>query len=155
MNKFYNLFIFSLLIIISACNQNKVFQDYKELNESLWYKSDIIEFDVDIIDTGSYNITVALRYIEGCPHQTLPVKIQYTSPSGENITLDHEFIIFDEDGYFQGEIAGSICDLENTLEDKIDIKETGNYKFSIAQELNRDPAMLIMEIGLILEKNSQ
>ena len=155
MNKIKYLIGLSILIIFSACNPNRVYQEYESFNQSLWYKTDIKEFKVDLQESGNYNLGVTLRYIEGCPHKSLPIKINYTAPSGESQNIDHEFIIIDEDGYFQGEIAGSICDIEDILNNSIELSETGVYNFSIEHKLDRDPAMLIMEIGLILEKTSQ
>lgn len=147
-----NTIFIILLFVVVACNPDRIFYEYQSIDESLWYKTDVKEFDVNIQEKGTYSIELALRYIEGCPHKRLPIKIDYISPSGESFSLTHDFILQNENGEYQGEIAGNICDLGNQLNDNIEFNETGTFKFYISQELDRDPAMLIMEIGLLIER---
>ena len=81
-----------LLLILMACNPNRVYESYHDdFPDHRWNQTKAITYTADITDVQSpYNITLALRHIYGFQFDKMIVKVESTTPSGTVSNKEYE-----------------------------------------------------------------
>lgn len=153
MKKFILLLSASLLIL-SACNPNRIYETHqKDFPGYWWFRNQVIEFTPGISDTVSrYRIYLALRHVYGFQFERAAVKLTTVSPSGISESRNYEFPVFGPDRKYLSDCAEDICDLETVVEKDVIFHETGNYRFLVEHAMPVDSVPNVMEFGLIIEK---
>ncbi|MFH2140985.1 MAG: gliding motility lipoprotein GldH [Bacteroidota bacterium] len=148
----YFLSMFAIAFLYS-CNSDKIYEEYKDVNELQWHKTNIISFDVNITDVvPEYKISIAVRFIEGCPYMNFPVNISRLGPDGKTETFSADIKLRDEDENYLGSVIGNIYDLTIPVRENVAFEKPGIYKFTIENSSDQDPLIFISEIGFIIEK---
>ena len=144
-----------LAIGLIACNPNRVYEThYKDIPNYRWDKNKVLEFTPEIIDTTeTYRVYLALRHVYGFQFENMKVKVTSITPSGKSAIKNYEFPVFGPDKKYLSDCAGDICDLEAVIEESVNFKEVGTYKYTIEHEMPVDPLPNVMEFSLIIEKH--
>ncbi len=143
-----------LLILISACNKNKIFEEHKGLKNYSWNHFEKIPFEFSIEDTDcNYDIYIAVRYIHGVPYRIIKSGMLITFPDGEERYKDYELNIRNKDGSYKGSVAGDIWDCSILVLKDYPLSQKGKYSFVIHNMMEKLETPGIMEIGLIVEKS--
>lgn len=84
-SKYLLLLSFALILIGSACKDNRVYENYIDIPSHEWNKDSIARFEVEITDSIQlHNISVNIRNTGKYPFSNLWVFIKEIRPRGEN-----------------------------------------------------------------------
>jgi gliding motility-associated lipoprotein GldH len=154
MNSYKILFLLSIFSL-AACHSDRVYKAYEsDFPFNRWEKSRVLTFNPEISDTASnYSVSLELRHVYGFQFETMKVRVDIISPSGEAIVKHYTFQVMKNKEEYFSDCAGSFCDLRAVVEPGIKFKETGVYTFKISHELSVELLPNVMEFGLIIDKN--
>lgn len=143
----------AIIMVFTACQPNRIFEAHQSTATYLkWPKSEVIKFEVDVERTDvPYTITVAVRYAQGYPDADLKLNIQHISPSDQGQVISAAVPIRDSEGGYLGDGAGDIWDTEKVVSQGFQFQEKGRHTFNLVHEMQRDPALMIMEVGLAID----
>lgn len=148
-------FLFFVIILITSCNRNKIFDEHYKLENYSWNRFEKITFDCTIEEAGNYDIYAAIRYVQGVPYRIIPAGLQIIFPNGEERYNDIELNIRNKDGSYKGAVAGDIWDCSVLVLKNYSISKEGKYTFVIHNMRSKLETPGIMEIGLIVEKSKE
>jgi len=145
--------VLSLMLFLSSCDSNRIFEENKELINNCWSSDNIIKFEVDIdsLETPT-NFYINIRISEGYPYSNLFLFIKTTFPNGKmaNDTLD--CILADLNGKWIGSGMGDIYDNQIPFKKNVLFPEKGKYVFELQHGMRQDIIPLILDVGLRIEK---
>ena len=148
------LSIILLFLLITACDSNRVYEDYNDLEEAFWHLDSIQVFRFDIEDTSrAYNLKATFRNASSYPFYNL--YFQYTlADSSGNILRQQlkEVDLFDsKTGQPYGSGLGDLFDHSFILEEGYSFENTGEYSLSFEQYMRRDTLPFILSVGARVE----
>lgn len=137
-----------------ACNNNKVYDEHKELSPNLQWSKDLkIEFTPEITDLDAgYKMTIAFRHAQGYSYKNLSLIATTVSPSGQTSQKHYDLEMIDENNDYKGEGMGDIWDVEVPVEQNYKFSETGAYHITFEYDMPVDPLHMAVDLGLIIEK---
>ena len=145
--------VLSLMLFLSSCDNNRIFEENKELINNCWSSDNIIKFEVDIdsLETPT-NFYINIRISEGYPYSNLFLFIKTTFPNGKmaNDTLD--CILADLNGKWIGSGMGDIYDNQIPFKKNVLFPEKGKYIFELQHGMRQEIIPLILDVGLRIEK---
>lgn len=152
--KITRIVIFALLaLIFASCNNNTIYNEYKELPTEGWNKDSVAMFDVAVQDTTSkYQVIVNVRNRGDYPWQNLWLFVSYTQPNSEVINDTIECYLADNKGEWLGSGFGSLHEMPVLFRKNMNFKQSGNYQFSIQQGMRDSMLVGINDIGLEIIK---
>jgi len=150
MNKLFVIFLITAVSFFTACNDT--YRDFQSVNDMKWYDTDVKTFDVTIPEDGNYDLIFAVRHSTGYPFTTIKINIEEMMPDGKIYEKDAEFPVADENGKYIGEVTGQLWDIEAAFDENVFLKK-GKYKFRIRHNMNHDPVILVIDVGLIVRKH--
>jgi gliding motility-associated lipoprotein GldH len=153
---FFSIAILSfILLITAACNPNKVYEKHLTLSDNVeWKKNDVKRFEIDIKDNSiPYNFSLAFRYAQGYPFTSVKLLVKEILPDGTFEELPYELQLRDEQGKYVGSPGFDIWDSEHLIIKGKTFSQTGKYTYEITHDMQLDPLPLVMEVGIVLEKN--
>jgi len=151
-----NLSVFlltTLVLLITSCDPNQVFEKNVEIKDLFWDKDSIIKFQIDIQDTiKAHNIYVNVRNSSKYKMQNLFLFIKTSSPNGSILRDTFECYLADERGKWTGSGWGDIYDNQFIYKKNIRFPISGVYTFEYTQAMRIDKLEDITDIGLRIEK---
>lgn len=140
-------------LFFSACDDNRVFEENKELPDNTWSSSNVLKFDVSIVNKEiPTNFYINVRNADGYPYNNLFLFIKTTFPSGKMSNDTLECVLADENGKWLGSGMGDIYDNQIPFKKNVLFPEMGKYTFEIQHGMRAENVPLIMDIGLRIEK---
>ncbi len=149
------LFVVLALILLTSCSDgNRIYEEHQDLSPDVeWLKKDIRTFEAEIEDVSiPYDISLAFRYASGYPFDVVKIKVTHINPSGDELSKTYELQIRDEDGNYMGEAGYDIWDSEHLVEEGVLFNEAGKYTFKVEHDMPYDPLVMVMEVGVIIDK---
>jgi gliding motility-associated lipoprotein GldH len=150
--KYQLLYITLILILLSACNDNSIYNHKIPIENQQWSYSQIPEFNWDVKDTSQwYRILLAVRHKNDLNHRNLYVKCNTTFPDNSNKDQILSLELYDEAGKPYGVCRSSSCTTDIPLIPKTKFPIPGNYKLSIEQ-YGRDtivPGLHSLELTIV------
>lgn len=117
MNKQVNLLGLALLLILSACSGDRVFEEFHSINSNSWNEKDSITFDLSKVQQKSGKNLVAVRFSEDFPFSNFYVRVISEDSAGS--VLDNKLInipLFDsKSGKPKGDGFGNSYTFYDTL----------------------------------------
>lgn len=155
MNDQKYIWLFLVIVTFSfGCSNNKVFEEYREMDKFSWNRFNILKFEVPVDDTESeFDIYIAIRHLPEFPYKQLPVNLTIYSPSGEMRSANQTLSLYDKAGNSLSECLGDFCDISVVVRKEFKFSEQGIYKFRIENKWKKVDLPGIMEVGLIVEKS--
>ena len=142
-----------LVLALSACHNNEVFNDARILPEMGWHKENIVRFDYLANYTSStYNIIVDIRNDHEYPYQNFWLFVQSISPDSIVYSDTLECVLADNYGRWIGNSSGSSYHLPVLFLREVKFIQPGHYNFAIVQGMRNDTLKGIKEVGLRIEK---
>lgn len=148
------MLIFLLALIISSCDNTRVYENTVDFNSAYWLADSVKSFDIDITEAGSeYNILFNIRNGVKYPHRN--VYVYYTISDSTNKVLDEELRDFQlfhpKSGYPFGNGSGNIREHHFDLLMAYEFPYAGQYKISFEQYMRYDSLPQVYSIGLRIE----
>lgn len=156
----YSLAAVGALLLLSSCDEKRVFDEYKELNGK-WNKDSILSFNYEAADTVSpYNMFITTRTNNSYPYSNIFVIVHMQQPGSKFTKVDTlEYNMANPDGTLMGSGFGDIKESKLWYKENVRFPKAGKYKFTIQQAVRKGgevPGVQeldgITEIGLRIEK---
>ena len=150
-----NIFILSLfaIFVIYSCDPDRVYEKNSKIPDGIWYRDNIIRFELLIEDTiSSHNLYVNVRNASLYPMSNLYLFITTTAPSGHAIRDTLEVILADDKGKWLGSGLGDIWDLQQLYKENVRFAQRGKYSFDYEQAMRTEKLPFILDVGLRVEK---
>lgn len=155
MKKYLFLPCLLLVLALSSCDQNRIFEKNQDFKNNVWPIADIQEFKFEIKDTApKYAIYFNVRNAIFYEYYNLYVKHTLIGPDGKQISTNlHELFLMDKStGEPLGDGAGDIFDHQVLALKNQVFKQPGTYTIKLQQYMRRDPLPGIMAVGVRVEK---
>jgi gliding motility-associated lipoprotein GldH len=157
--RFIALFFAALCsFFLFSCDRTRVFEEYREIKDYEWNKTDTLSFSAPITDTlDTYNLIVKIRNGENYPYRNVYLFLTTVFPDGKKSldTLDFQF--YEENGQPLGKCSGDICNNSFLLSRGVHFDQAGIYRFQFNHAMRSQDGKLpyIMNFGLRIETDQQ
>lgn len=160
MNLKYKIFFFCLGLILFSCDENRVFDDYKTIDNG-WNKDSIVEFDFDQKSISSeHNLYINIRNNNNYQYSNLFLIVSMEHPNGFTKVDTLQYQMANPDGTLLGEGFTDVKDNKLFYKENFKFPRPGKYKIRIQQAVRKTGKMLgeknlegISAIGFRLEKS--
>ena len=155
-SKYLLLISLALILIASACQDNRVYESYVDIPNHEWNKDYAARFEVEITDSIQlHNIYVNIRNTGKYPFSNLWLFIKQIDPEGKMTEEKYECHLASDTGEWYGSGFGNIFDLQILYKPAVLYTKPGLYTFEMVQGMRDDKLPGIVNIGLKLDKTNQ
>ena len=148
------LLIVLLLFLATACTSKEVFSEFHSFSESVWTRSEKVNFEVSIPDsTQQYDVFLEIRNNNNYPFRNLWLFVDITTPDGKQRKDTVNAELADVYGKWHGK-GISLYSFSFAYESNIQYPDTGTYTYSVAQGMRIDSLNGISDIGLTVLKKT-
>lgn len=149
MRKIKYIVPFLIALLASACSDNTVFQQTKEMPNGIWEKDSVVNFYYDSKDTTEhYNIVIDLRNTDNYPFQNFWLFVNMNAPGGKQFRDTLQCEVAEIDGRWKGEGKGSVHHLPIMFQQNTKFAKLGKYHMQLIQGMRKDSLQGISDIGL-------
>lgn len=156
-NKYW--FVVLFLILFISCDQNRVFDEYRELDGS-WSKNDTLHFEFEQKDTiHPYNLFLNIRNNNEYPFNNLYVIVTLKNPENEVKIDTLEYLMANPDGTLMGNGFTDVKESKLWYQENFLFKKVGKYEVDIVHALREsreisgvDRVNGVTEVGFRIEK---
>lgn len=135
------LFALVLLIGVSSCNDNAVFDEYKNVTTA-WNEKDVVEFKVNLKDTiKPYNLFINIRNTNDYKFNNLFLVVEMDFPNGRILKDTLEYRMAYKTGKLMGEGISSIKTNKLWYKEAVRFNEEGDYTVKIQQAMRKNGAV--------------
>ncbi len=143
-----------LLVGLSACDNTRVYDQYKEIPESTWYKDSIVVFEVPVDDTlQNHNLLIQIRNETSYRFSNLWLFIEIIQPDGETIKDTFEVILAEPSGRWLGEGFGGLKTRQTIYRRDVYFPVSGKYTVAIQHGMRDEDLEGIHDVGFRVEKS--
>ncbi|MRT92463.1 gliding motility lipoprotein GldH [Ancylomarina sp. 16SWW S1-10-2] len=151
-SKYLLLFSFVLIFIISACKDNRVYENYVDIPNHEWSKDYIASFEVEITDSiQPHSISVDIRNTGKYQYSNLWLFVKQIDPDGKISEEKFECQLASDTGEWYGSGFGDIFDLQVLFKPAIQFTKPGLYTFEMVQGMRDDNLPGIVNVGLKID----
>lgn len=145
--------------VFSSCDDHRVFDEYEALDNNIWLKNQLINFDVSVLDTISKNnIYINIRNNNSYEYSNLFLISQLEFPHGIKIIDTLEYEMTDKLGNYLGSGYTDIKANKLFYKENVRFNMVGNYSFKIEHAMRKngniqgiDSLKGITDVGLRIE----
>jgi gliding motility-associated lipoprotein GldH len=149
-----SLFILIVLLGLS-CDRQRVYEEFRDLEDQTWKSYDILHFNVNISDTASaHNVLISVRNTGEYEFSNLYMFVTAQSPNGQLVRDTVEVTLADVRGKWLGKGAASVYTLYCPYRQNIRFPLRGIYQFDIEQAMWIKELKHISQVGLRIEKRA-
>uniref|UniRef100_UPI0032170F7B gliding motility lipoprotein GldH n=1 Tax=uncultured Draconibacterium sp. TaxID=1573823 RepID=UPI0032170F7B len=140
------------LTTLSACDTNRIFDEYKPIPERCWQKDSLVTFSIPVTDTiQNHNLYINIRNDINYPFSNLWVFVKIEQPGGTAIRDTFEIALADVAGKWLGEGFSGLKTREVIYRRNVYFPNSGIYKISIQQGMREDNLHGISDVGFRFE----
>lgn len=145
--------ILLVAILFSACNNNVVYDENKEVDQQAWKTIDKLYYEVDITDTiKDYKLAINIRNAIEYPYSNIFFYMNTILPNGKVTKCDTiECYLAYPDGTWKGKGSSKIRDNRFWIAKNIKFEQKGKYTFELRQATIDSTLKGICDVGLHLE----
>ena len=145
--------LIAIAIAFSACDSNRVYEDYRMIPDYEWNKNQTLDFKVEITDTiHPHNLYLNVRNTGAYKYSNLWLFIKEKLPSGEVIKEKFECRLAKDNGRWLGSGFGTIYDLQIPYQQNVVFPRKGTYRIEIVQGMREDVLKEVVNVGIRIEK---
>ena len=146
-------------LVISSCDSNRVFDEYKTLPNQ-WHKDSIVEFEITPPDSiNAYNLFVNLRNTSEYKYSNLFLIVEMNFPNGKKVKDTLEYQMAKPNGEFLGTGFSDVKENKLWYKEGVVFNEAGSYKVSIQHAMRANGQVKgvenlegITDVGFRIEK---
>ncbi len=151
--KYQSLLFGFLLVIVSSCDSNRVFEQYKPIPKSGWNKDSVVVFTIPVTDTlQNHNLYVDVRNDVSYSYSNLWLFIEIDQPGGKVLKDTFELSLADPTGKWLGEGMGGRKTRQVIYRRNVYFPVSGTYEIKLQQGMRETNLKGISDIGIRLEK---
>ncbi|TND10441.1 MAG: gliding motility-associated lipoprotein GldH [Bacteroidetes bacterium] len=148
------LFLFSLLLF-SACDENRLFEENRELPDHAWSEKNKLAFSFFVSDTVSpYNFYINLRNADDYPYSNCYVFMTTHFPNNKIRRDTIELMLADQNGRWLGKGQGDIYDNQLKFRSNMRFPLKGKYLVEMEQAMRRQSLPGMYNAGIRIEKST-
>lgn len=152
MRRYLGVFLLTLVIALTSCDQNRYFEQNSEIDKETWTYQNIKKFQVDINDTNSlFNFYLNVRNTTDYPFANLYVFVETTFPDSLMARDTIELQLANRRGDWLGSGYGKFKYNQFILRKGMRFVQKGSYSFSIEQGMRTEVLEGISDVGIRLE----
>ncbi len=153
-NKIKGAFLLIILgFVMISCDPNRVFQEYKKIDNYVWDSNKSVEFEFDIEDTSSvHNMYIFIRHSGNYPFNNLWLFVTSTAPNGITAVDTVQMIFADKTGKWLGDGSGDLWDNKYLWKQFVRFPMQGTYKVEYKHGMRLDHLPGILDAGFRIEK---
>ena len=148
-----NYIYLALLLFMTACSQQAVFEKYEEIPNENWSRYQVIEFTANIPDSGLYNVQLCVRHTTDYEMANLWCFVSTRSHAQTQLYDTINVKIAEPDGRWLGKGNAIRIVQQNINKNPVTLPK-GNVIFRIEQGMRLEEMPGIKDIGLRIEKRS-
>jgi len=142
----------AFVLLVVACKQNLVFEQYKTIQQKTWDKDSVLVFTVPVQDTlQNHNFYINIRNDVNYPYSNLWLFVTIEQPDGKTIEDKFEIALADPSGKWLGEGFGGLKTREAVYRRNVYFPMSGEYKVSIQQGMRQDQLKGISDVGIRIQ----
>mgnify|MGYP001032221708 FL=1 len=131
--------ILGVFFLIASCDSNRVFDEYKSLENSSWLQEESIDFEFQITDTIARNhLYINVRNNNDYQYSNLYLISHIVFPDGKKIVDTLQYEMADKNGKFLGSGISEIKDSKLFLKENSIFPISGIYKISVKQAMRKN-----------------
>ena len=133
-----NILYILLLILIVACDDKRVFDEYKSVGNT-WNKDSIVSFDLPKLETNKqYNLYLNVRNNDNYPFNNLFLLVSLENPDGLVKVDTLEYAMANPDGTLLGEGFSDTKESKLFYKENLKFDKIGQYKVHIQQAVRQN-----------------
>lgn len=141
------------LLLLTSCDNNRLFEENKLIDNNAWYYKNKLPFDVQITDTSKYyNVLVNLRVDANYKYSNIFMLVHTTNPEKKTDQRRIEIRLADERGKWTGKGLGDLYDYQFPAFKKVKFPQQGFYRFELEQNMRDDTLMYVKAAGIRVEE---
>ena len=155
MNKFLFVLGTSLIILLTGCMEQPVFEKSYSFKSNQWDMKAKPTFKVDIQDTSKlYDFTITFRTTTDYEYNNVWFYLNTITPSGEKGREPFEMKITNSDGSWTGKKTGTVVETELFFKSK-KLPVSGTYSFYLEQAITEPILRNVLDVGLRVDFNQK
>lgn len=144
---------FSLLFFMLACANQPFYDVYESTVNRRWHHHEKPTFQMQIEDNKAlYDIWVYIRHTGEYEYANLFFLVHESGPKLQDTSHRYELKLATPDGRWTGQSAGTLYENNLLLKENYIFPDTGLYRFSIEQNMRKNPLLDVTDIGLKIIK---
>ena len=156
-NLFYSLkgilMIYILIFLISACNNNIDYNNFKKFNNNSWNRFSELNFEFPVNKSGNgFNIYLLIKFDKSFSYDKLLINTAFYTPSGEERFTKYDIKVKDKNGEFIGEKKDNKIEMKFPLRKDFRFSKDGICKLDVENRMTKIETPGIIGIGIIIEK---
>ncbi|MDX1283445.1 MAG: gliding motility lipoprotein GldH [Draconibacterium sp.] len=153
MKRFIQFLVYIVVIgLATACDSNRVFDEYKTIQNGLWHKDSLVVFSVPVTDTiQNHNLYINIRNDINYGYSNLWLFIEIVQPKGIAVKDTFEIVLADPTGQWLGEGMGGLKTRQSVYRRNVYFPNSGDYKITIQQGMREDELEGISDVGFRAE----
>jgi gliding motility-associated lipoprotein GldH len=149
----FRLVLVCIVIVLTSCDRNKFFNEFKHLENDKWPKDQVLSFKVNIEDTiSTYRFFLNVRNNTSYQYNNICFFLTTEFPGGGMSRDTIECLLAAKDGTWLGKGSGRYRDNRIPIRGNIRFPRVGTYILSLNQAMREDVLLGISEAGVRLEK---
>lgn len=154
MSRILQVLLFAgIVLLLAACDTNRVFDQYKPIEDAVWHKDSLVNFDVPVKDTTqNHNLLINVRNDVNYRYSNLWLFVTIEQPGGTTVKDTFEMVLADPSGKWLGEGFGGLKNRKVIYRRNVFFPHSGNYSISLQQGMRNDELEGISDVGVRLEK---
>ncbi len=149
-------FLIIILVIISACNKDDIYNNTHDIKNSTWEASNVINFNFQVEDTlQPYDVYLNLRHTSQYQYRNLFLFIETTSPEGHTVKDTFECMLADKRGRWYGKGWGNMYQNKIPYKRYVRFPHSGTYSIEVKQAMRTKKLKHISDIGIEIETAKQ
>ena len=151
LKSFFKITIFGLLI--SCSDENIIFNDYVDIENTQLSFKDTIIFQTSILDTiNLHNVFLQLRTSTDYKWSNMFIFSEIYFPNNKTRTDTFEVFFMDKNGNWNGDKSGIVANFKHSLYKNIKFPIKGDYKFKLIQAMRDTILKEVISVGLKITK---
>ncbi len=147
------LFFTVSLFFLNSCDNNRVFEENKEIIGTAWDKNNMVSFSLNVTDTITpHNVYLNIRQNGQYENSNLYLFINVISPSRDTLRDTVNCLLADSKGKWLGSGLGDIYSNQILYKKNIRFPHSGNYIFQLEQAMRTDILKNIEDVGIRIER---
>jgi gliding motility-associated lipoprotein GldH len=144
-----------MAFVVTSCRESAVFRQYVKMENVIWERFNILEFEVPVKNGDRLDFFLFLRHHTDFPYDKLYVNITFYSPDGEMRSRDYTFDLKDEAGEWLSDGMGELWDIEIPIRTGMPFYTAGNCRVRVENKYPKYNTPGIIEVGLIAKSSKE
>ena len=150
-----NILSLLLLLALTACDPNRVFDDNQAINTAGWRYNETLNFAVPITDIApKYNIYINIRHKGDYEYNNLYLIFRVENPDKTAQTNRLNLHLANKQGKWFGTGLGDMYSTQILLKANQQYTQKGTYTYSLSQYMRINQLKNVVNAGIRIEKAS-